>query len=233
VILICGDVHGDFRALNILINKQRIKGLTQILQCGDFGYWPKFHNTTCVGGWGSSTVKEKRWNLYSLKNKEIPIDFCDGNHEDHDALDQYKDHEILPNVFHHKRGSYITLEDGRNVLFMGGADSTDKALRTPGYDWFPQESISQKDFYNLPDIKIDIVISHTCPLEFDIIRDGDSYEPASRKALSFVLEKYKPALWYFGHFHKYREGYNSGCKWVALNHSFSGGKWWIKLDDFI
>jgi len=215
-----------------LINKKQNKGLTTILQCGDFGYWPKCHNTTAISRQKcGNSLKQKRWNFYSIKPHDVKIYFCDGNHEDHDSLNELIDNKTpLQNVFFQKRGSYLTLPDGRNVLFMGGADSTDKDGRTPGYDWFPQETISQKDIYNLPDVKIDIIISHTCPIEFDIIRDTDPLEPASRKALSYVLEKYNPPLWFFGHFHKFKTGICENTKWTALNHCWSGSRWWIELE---
>lgn len=233
MIMVVGDIHADFSELNKLINKKQNKGLKMILQCGDFGYWPKCHNTTAIGRprYGN-TLKVKKWNFFSIKTHGVEVYFCDGNHEDHDSLDELNDDKttLLQNVYFQKRGSYLTLPDGRNVLFMGGADSTDKDRRTPGYDWFPQETISQKDIYNLPDIKVDIVISHTCPIEFDIIRDNDPLEPASRKALSYVLKKYNPSLWYFGHFHKFKPGKFGTTKWTALSHCWSGNRWWTELE---
>ena len=45
----------------------------------------------------------------------------------------------------------LGLPDGRIVLFMGGADSIDKKYRKIGFDWFPEELITQKDIYELPD----------------------------------------------------------------------------------
>ena len=51
----------------------------------------------------------------------------------------------------------MALPDGRTVLFMGGALSVDKAWRTPGYDWFPEESITTGDLDRLPDVHVDIV----------------------------------------------------------------------------
>ena len=55
-----------------------------------------------------------------------------------------------PNIFYMPRGSVLSLSDGRNVLFMGGAESVDKRRRTPGYDWFKQELIRPQDLSNLP-----------------------------------------------------------------------------------
>jgi hypothetical protein len=134
-----------------------------------------------------------------------------------------------------RRGNTLTLPDGRNVLFMGGAHSIDEDAREPGIDWFPQEAITEADIHNLPDMEIDIVISHTCPVEiFDklskmtgmISHDIDS----SRGALSYVLERYRPALWYFGHFHVYATGKTRGVRWFCLD-KVGGYKWWTRLKE--
>ncbi len=143
IIMVMGDVHGEWGKLYSLINNKK-PGI--ILQCGDFGYFPKF----------------KDYHPHHIKNGDCKIYWCDGNHSDHDTLRKIKRTEIRPNIFYMRRGSTLTLPDVRTVLFMGGAESIDKHLRTPGIDWFPQEVISQVDFNNLPpeDTKIDIVISH-------------------------------------------------------------------------
>jgi DNA repair exonuclease SbcCD nuclease subunit len=136
---------------------------------------------------------------------QVPIYFCDGNHEDHRSLRKLSANSgkqplnVGPNVFYMPRGSILCLPDGRKVLFMGGAQSIDKSRRTPGYDWFEQELIQPQDLLNLPEVKIDIVISHACPLEFQIVPENYldlfSNDPC-RGMLSEILHKYKPALWY-------------------------------------
>ena len=208
MILVVGDIHGDFAALNSLINKKRP---STILQVGDFGYWPKFKN--------------KR----QVEAQNTIIYFCDGNHEDHESLRQFKNSEVYENIYYMERGSTLNLPDGRTVLFMGGAHSPDWKFRTPKYDWFPNmELITKEDIDRVPDTKIDVVISHTAPEEFYIW--FSAREDPSRKHLSLILEKYKPKLWYFGHFHKYKEGFDYGCKWTALSHPRSGSRWWVGLD---
>lgn len=225
MILVCGDIHGYWSSLNTLINK---KSPSMILQCGDFGYWPKFHGQS-IDGTG------KKWDFYGLKNQDTKIYWCDGNHEDHWGLKNVSNNEILPNVFYMKRGSALTLPDGRNILFIGGAQSIDRFSRTTGVDWFPEETITQKEIYDLPDVNIDIIISHTCPEEF-LCELGfedyrkEKYKDPSCKALSYVLEKYRPSLWYFGHFHVSKSGYTSRCRWTCLNQESEYG-WWKKLED--
>jgi Icc-related predicted phosphoesterase len=229
--LVVGDIHGEFAKLNKIINRRR-DSIDMILQCGDWGYWPKFHGTTYVD---RITGKVKIENNYNVKNGKTKIYFCDGNHEDHESLNKLESNEIIPNIFYMKRGTTLTLDDGRVVLFIGGASSIDKEFRTPGYDWFPEEAITQQDIYNLPDMKIDIVISHTCPREFyNKLKFRNNFvslkvNDPSMDALSYVLNKYKPPLWYFAHFHLFKQGYDSNCRWTALSYIGSSERCWIEL----
>jgi len=112
---------------------------------------------------------------------------------------------------------------------MGGAHSFDWKLRTPGFDWFPElELVTESDLENLPDKKIDIVISHTAPEEFYM--SFPPKEDPSRESLSYILKRYKPKLWFFGHFHIYDTGFDLGCRWTALADIESYFKNWVWLD---
>lgn len=130
-----------------------------------------------------------------------------------------------------KRGSYITLPDGRNILFIGGAQSLDKDAREPGINWFPGEVLMEEDVNDLPEIEIEIVISHTCPREFIPqvkAKDKRRFEDPSHDVLSKILNKYMPKYWYFGHFHSYQKGITENIKWTALNQIGDTG-WFEKL----
>jgi len=132
------------------------------------------------------------------------------------------------------RGSTYELDDGRTILFMGGASSIDKHLRTMGWDWFPEEVIRHVDMQNLPEKKIDIFITHTCPEE--LVHDMIKYYPEkigeqSNTALSELWKIYKPKLWIFGHWHHYNEGSLFGTKWHALDYPAHGGRWWMWLPE--
>lgn len=216
MILVTGDLHAEYEHLNKLINKKKPK---LVICCGDFGYWPKFKN------------------INDLKNGDTKVLFCDGNHEDHWALRDRITDELAPNVFYMPRGSTYTLPDGRTILFMGGANSIDKHLRTIGKTWFPEETITQNDVLNVPlDLNVDIVISHTCPnellyemLPYNSTKDKDP----SYKALSYILETYQPKLWYFGHWHIFKKGVipKTNTKWTCLSAAGFGDQWWIKLQN--
>jgi len=222
-VLIVGDVHNEFPRLNDLINKNKDR-LELVICCGDFGYWPS---------------APASWNVVPLdhiKNKGIPILWCDGNHEDHWALARRESDELAPDVFYMPRGSTYDLPDGRRILFMGGAHSIDKQWREFGTDWFPEEVIDHGDIDNLPpdDTRIDILISHTCSMELlPIMLEHDSRKVSdpSNYALSIIVSIFKPSFWYFGHWHYKKKGITeNGCNWTALSMTRRTG-WWEWLPE--
>lgn len=220
-IVVMGDIHADWSTLNTFMNRKRESQI--FLQCGDFGYFPRHK------------VKSKNPKYPKKSFPKVPknskLYFCDGNHEDHESLQKLgEDNEVYPRTLYMRRGRTLTLPDGRVVLFMGGADSIDKDSRTQGFDWFPEENITAKDIYNLdPNMKIDIVISHTCPQEFSMRGIGGKIVDCNRVALSYILNHYRPKLWYFGHWHFYKTDYTRGCRWFALDMTMGIGKWWDYL----
>ena len=201
-----------------------------IIVCGDFGYFPHIENFN------------NQWK--NIDTTHTKVLFCDGNHDDHWELRKLKNLAIAPNVFYQPRGSTYRLPDGRNILFMGGANSIDKERRTIGVSWWPEEVISQSDFQSLPEEyeeNIDIFITHTCSNEiydnFIQHKLGGRYTPRkdndpSYHALSSLWEIYKPSQWFFGHFHINLNGTYKGTRWQALAAPLVGvGKWWIELTD--
>ena len=228
-VIVTGDVHGDFGALNHLLNKKR-PAIT--ICCGDFGYWPRQPKYTYRTWEHGRPVKRTK----DRPNPKVPegclVFWCDGNHEDHQELGLRENDELWPGVHYMPRGSLLDLPDGRRVMFMGGAESVDKENRQVGIDWFPEEVISDADIRNLDyEGEVDIMISHTCPREFDIGIDKVEgyYRDCSRMALSYVLHHYMPKKWYFGHWHHHKTGDYKGCEWMALDHTFNGGRWWMKI----
>ena len=219
-----GDVHRAFGDFNKFLNK--LYKPTIILQCGDFGYWPRELVSAIYGRNNPKYPKDRP----KPKPKEDTLIFwADGNHEDHQELGLRDTDELWPQVHYMPRGSLLRLPDGRIVMFMGGALSVDKNMRTCGVDWFPEEVISDRDVRSLSyEGPIDIMISHTCPREFDIgigLKEEGYYRDCSRMALSYILHHYKPSLWYFGHWHHYKTGYDHGCRWTALNYVGNGRFW--------
>ena len=224
-VCVMGDVHGEFGRLNNWVNHRRPK---IVLQCGDFGYWPKLR-----------TEKRRRRKGPKLpKMHETKLYWCDGNHEEFDSLNELTNNEVYPNVFWMKRGATLDLPDGRKVLFMGGAESTDREWRlaeeaaTGKKLWFPKERIQEDEVRALPEVDVDIVVSHAAPREFEVWGEGhDMREPdPTRLALSAVWTRYQPRLWFFGHYHARVRGNYHGTEYFGLNMA-GCSDWWMDLPD--
>ncbi len=223
-IIIAGDLHGDWGSINTLIN---VQDPAIVLQCGDFGWWPQLEASSQI-----FTFKN-RWKLKGIKPGNTEVHFCDGNHENYDELTKYKNPtELYKNVFYQPRGSLFQLPDGRVVLFIGGADSVDKDQRIYRVSWYPEELINGYELDNAlkHNQRIDIVISHTCPKEFEVLGEHEAkYKDPCREALSRVLEKYRPSQWFFGHWHRYQTGCYNGTYWTCLDYPKHRSQWWVKL----
>jgi hypothetical protein len=229
-ILIVGDIHGDWGQLNRLIQKKDPK---EVWVVGDFGHWPSFEvrKATMYG--------QKDWSNTGVKVGNTVVRWCDGNHEDHDDLDnrgrigRATGIQMYTNVMYQPRGSFSILPDGRRILWYGGAQSIDKELRTPGLNWFHREipcEIEWQLALSYPEDSIDIVISHTCPKSWepDPMKPLKCLDP-TRQHLQDILEKYKPSLWYHGHWHKEASGVSGDTNWVSLDYPRHGGRWWTWL----
>ncbi len=225
--IILGDIHGDFQVINHLVKTEQPD---IIIQCGDFGYWPR------KNGWPPNDP--------SLRLGTTKVYWCDGNHEDHESLAEVASSEqleVAPNCFYQPRGSVLTLPDGQNVLFFGGADSTDKSSRIEGDSWFSGEIPTTADFENIENnLHINIVISHTCPKSFELRQTAPlGYRKSSwlakahdptRDILELVLQKYSPAQWFFGHFHIHQTGKFKNTTWMALAIPMEDEEiWWFEL----
>ena len=216
-VYVVGDLHGYFKPLNAFIkaNKPQV-----ILCCGDFGYWRK--NTWNV------RLKDNSNFIEDIVNSNTKIYWCDGNHEDHDALDKLKEGRDLRfpisvrrNIYYCPRGSTIEV-NGQTILFMGGAKSTDKWARTEHIDWFEQETISPNDIANVKAEKVDVVISHTCPESVFVSplleRTGWDIRDESREYLETILKMYKPKQWFFGHHHSFGMREIKKCLFTMLDY---------------
>jgi predicted nucleotidyltransferase len=231
-ILIVGDVHGNHELLSRLI---RVLQPKMVLQCGDFGYFPRLEY---IPPEGSPTVYPFKLEG-RLETGGVPVHWCDGNHEDHETLAKLRvgqagAHEVAPNCFYQDRGSTLTLPDGRTALFSGGAESWDRAWRTEGRDWFAQELLTVADLARFPNCQVDVVISHTAPAlievgHFDNRAHRAKQDDPSRPVLDEVFFRYRPRHWYFGHWHEARHDIKLQTKFLALDKLERGYGCWTWL----
>ena len=179
-----------------------------------------------------------------IVSNDTKIYFCDGNHEDHSQLHELvklygwaNPIRVADDIFYCPRGSSLVLEDGRKVLFFGGAKSTDREMRLAYFDWFPEEMISSADFARITEEdRYDIVISHTCPsmlvnrMLFNIGASTTFYNRDNCcDALQSVYELVKPSQWFFGHWHTHDIMKHENCTFYALNMTPDKGCY-IKLE---
>lgn len=236
-ILAVGDLHCNFGLLNKLIATEQPD---IILQCGDFGWWPHMHDKF----WPRTTDMHDQ---YCIKPGDTKIYWCDGNHENHDDIqsrlewDRSGEYSFAgAGTYYMPRGTVLTLPDGRNVVFFGGAESIDKHMRTEGVSWWRGELPNHADYEflesNLKMLgieRIDIMITHTAPQSVCVelgFRNGDRVLDPTTKFLDYVLDKYSVKDWYFGHFHDAKTGRMRGCNWTALHCADKfHGNWWCEV----
>lgn len=207
MIIITGDTHMiiDYHKLfRHSFNKKIYRKITDkdyLIICGDAGVV-----------WDDS--KENQHFIRYLTNKKWTTLFVDGNHENHEALDNMpveiwnggKIHRINDKIFHLMRGQVFTI-DGLKFFTMGGANSVDKQYRTECVNWWRREIPSYAEcdeaLKNLEqhDWTVDYILTHTPP-ESILVDLIPWYE---RDAASVFLEEVKKRVnykhWYFGHLH--------------------------------
>ena len=160
-VLFLGDTHGDRGFTRHAIDFAADNGIDQIVQVGDFGYWPRINS-------GRDYIHEVGKHA---NKREVQFNWIAGNHEDHDALDemvarsdaQFVAHGKYP-IFHIRSGSSWTWGNTRFGA-LGGAFSIDRANRgerSPRFGWFPQEVPDESLIPGLG--KVDILITHDSPI---------------------------------------------------------------------
>ena len=111
-------------------------------------------------------------------------------------------------------GTYMI--DGKRVLTIGGAYSVDKEYRLArGSGWFESEQLTAderaKIFNRVCGQHFDVVLSHTCPLDWEPIDlflpfiDQSTVDKTMEIWLNEVKDIITFDLWCFAHFHKDRE----------------------------
>lgn len=219
-IVAVGDIHGRFGDLNKIINH---KQPDVVIQLGDNAYY--FEPTKIYG-------------FDKIKPGNCKVYLVPGNHENWDQIESKVGRrgrdpiEIEKNVFYCPIGSSEEF-NGKRFMFIGGADSIDKAYRIQGVSWWPQEYLNTHDMDYCLAIqhKIDVICSHTCPFDFQIFNRLQIYDKAhdpSMYALNQIFYELKPERWYFGHWHAFVQGNAFGCRFWGLN-CVPETKWWMNI----
>lgn len=210
MIYVHGDPHGDRERFNLLraLGEDAFTDQDVLIFTGDFGYVT-----------GADGPQAKGEFLDRLAQKPYTICFCDGNHEDFAALNQFpvsewnggRVHVIRHNIIHLMRGQCYTMQ-GKTFLALGGAYSRDAYIRKRGVDWFPEEELYTAEDYKTTAAtlkaignQVDYVISHTCPAEI-IRRMGhvpDPHDAQMTGHFDWVMYELGNSFkqWFFGHWH--------------------------------
>lgn len=224
MIYITGDIHGEVDIQKLSEeNWNESKKLTSddyLIICGDFGlpFLPTdVSNETALSNSQNALRESYRHWIKWLSERNYTILWIDGNHDNHSFWyhqpvtewhgGKVNIHPHAANVIHLKRGEYYEI-DGHTFWTMGGAESVDKASRTPSITWWETEIPSSEEMQNgLATLnahknKVDFIITHTMPsdLQFPVFHHFLSAEPTS----IYFNEIYKNVdfkYWFCGHFH--------------------------------
>ena len=216
MIYLTGDTHIpiDIEKLNTknFPEQKKLSRDDYVIVLGDFGLlWQK--NKT-YEYW-------KKW----LEEKNFTTLWIDGNHENHAWINSLPTeswnggliHRISENIIHLMRGQIFEIQ-GKTFFTCGGAASYDKAYRTEGISWWPEENISYKEcetaMNNLQkhNNTVDYILTHTCPQS--LVMPMFNLNPITCPTGIFLDEVYRTVKfkdWYFGHWHEDKDFGNFHC----------------------
>ncbi len=228
-VLVAGDWHGNQAwALNVIARVPALlagEHVRLILQLGDFGIWPDV-----VGQRYLASIDG------ALGQVGAHLWFIDGNHEDFSELaaidvragmatragmvaaagmagDARPPGRVMvrPGIFHLPRGHRWQWH-GRTWLACGGGVSLDRAARTEGTDWWPQEEITgEQEAAVIAGGHADVLVCHDCPAGVvhkfgrppswwaaaDLARNE-----AHRRRLQRIVAAVRPSHLIHGHLHR-------------------------------
>jgi len=210
MIYLTGDTHGKFERLEVFCEKFHTTRNDILIILGDAGF-------NYAGG------------LYDHDKKRfvssLPITvFCiHGNHEQRPQnIPSYSEYEwmggtvyreaLYPDILFAKDGEIYDL-DGLKTVVIGGAYSIDWMYRTYGRSWWPDEqpSPSVREYVEnrleQENWQVDIVLTHTCPIDYEPIEvflsgfDQSKVDSSTEEWLGKIEQKLTYRKWFCGHFH--------------------------------
>ena len=226
-VVVCGDIHGHFEVIYGQVSPQD----TLFIVAGDCGFGfnrPDFYEQLY-------TSKISR----NLNKKNNSVIFIRGNHDDPVYFDGFS--------FNKKRAlcipDYSVVQTAHhNILCIGGAISIDRIIRQQDrksdFLYWPQEPplYAPKKIQEITaaKIKIDTVISHTCPsfcppdtkeeLQSWLARDPSLHEDLEneRQTMDAIWQELKKQghpvnQWWYGHFHRSAWIKQDGCCFRLLD----------------
>ncbi|HEY5684548.1 MAG TPA: metallophosphoesterase [Acidimicrobiia bacterium] len=218
-VLVSGDWHAGSAHATRTIDRAVEFAVDRIIQVGDFGFWPRFDE-------GQSFLDVVSQEATS---RGVHVYFCDGNHEDHDALPHGSavgPVEIRPGISWVPRGTVLEWAR-RRLLFFGGAVSVDQDSRTSGWTWFANEIPDEADWQRAHSAgQVDVVIAHDTVPEMPVRGLPPLSIPWSarrrasehRRRLRDLCRSAEPSWWFHGHFHQRASAQIRGTRFESLGH---------------
>ncbi len=219
LVLFSGDWHAGVEHARRTIDEAADRGIRRVVQVGDFGYWPRFEEGSAFLAATSAHAEDRG----------VRIWFCDGNHEDHDALPHdtaMEPVELAPSVHWVPRGTVLEWH-GRRILFFGGAVSVDQDSRISGWTWFTDEVPSAQAWSRASSAgSVDVVVAHDTVPEMPVQGLPPLAVPWSarrrasdhRKKLRALARELQPSWWFHGHWHHRSSARLWDTRFESLGH---------------
>lgn len=216
MIYIGGDLHGDLNQLIAYTADLNLMEDDILILLGDVG-------VNYSGDGRDHRIKQQLCQI-------LPVTyFCiKGNHEN-DAGNIPTYHEEIyhggvvyvekefPRLKFAKDGEVYQF-DGKKCMVIGGAYSVDKWYRlSHGYAWFPDEQPDEtvktkvKESLQAADWKMDVFLTHTCPLKYEPREvflqgiDQSLVDKSTEEFLDEIEQRCTYQKWYCGHYHTEKE----------------------------
>lgn len=210
--LLTGDCHGNFTKFKNYDKSVQQDEKTAVIILGDAGLnWSLDENDSHMKNFLS---KRYKFRIYCVR----------GNHEarpqdvpgmelvfDEDVEGEVYVQKKWPNIKYFKDWGIYRIGKFK-VAVIGGAYSVDKWYRLEnGYRWYDNEQLSEEEMLqctaDLTNEEVDIVLSHTCPINWeptDLFLNGIDQSRVD-KSMELFLEElgqcFKWTVWCFGHYH--------------------------------
>ena len=211
MVYITGDTHGDARRLKHFCLFNNLGAEDSVIILGDAGF-------NFYGGEKDRSCKR----ILSIFDTTF---FCiHGNHEIRPSnIPSYHETEWnggivycedeFPNILFAKDGEIYNI-GGKRCIAIGGAYSVDKFYRLARrYEWWPDEQPSEEikayveQQLSTCGNRIDVILSHTCPLKYEpheaflSMVDESTVDRSTENWLDTIEERTAYERWYCGHFH--------------------------------
>lgn len=207
MILIIGDVHGQFRVINEQIRfaaENLGVNARAVIVLGDMGIY-----------------REPLHRFFDLEKGSfpLPVYFIDGNHEDFAHFSSLV-HEYEQHIKWLSR-SQVNEICGIRFLSLGGACYMD-ALNSPSGSEIKDCEIDSCLCRSKEEV--DAILTHDCPSGIGVPNAPgfEYYGPPGFARSQELIEHFRPQKWFFGHHHRWFKNQLGGTEFYGLPESWKG-----------